>query len=492
MFAARRGICLLLALFGCASAPPAPLPDAESPPTPLTGADRPDESAPLPARPAHVIFISIAGLESWAYTSAPGQAPLMPNVSHLADTGVRADAVTAVAPPAHFPTHATLVTGRRPDAHGIVSNQLLKEDGVQATPYWEASRLRGDSLWSAATAAKKGVAALAWPSTVGAEIDWLLPDVAPLRADQQWIPLLQQTTTPWLLQRVMEAVPDPQPVGWPTAAERDGILMDLACDIAASARPPALWLLRLSQPAGPLHIAGPNSDAARSALAAADKNVERLLDCLSGAGLLQSSAVVVVGDQVWEPVHSLIKPNVALRRATLIARDPRRGTGVRAWQAIVRSNGGSAFVYAKNEAAAIRAREVLRPEAARTRAFRIVSASEMAALRADPEAWFGLEAEPGYVFGDSATGSFVVQPTIFRGASGYLLSNSERAVGFVAWGRGLRRGVTVPVMPAIDIAPTLAALLDVSLDSEGRPLYGILSFDPRNPKRGLPKLGQTR
>ena len=104
----------------------------------------------------------------------------------------------------------------------------------------------------------------------------------------------------------------------------------------------------------------------------------------------------------------------------------------------------------------------------------------------------GVEAAPGYVFGDSATGSFVVQPTIFRGASGYLLSNSERAVGFVAWGRGLRRGVTVPVMPAIDIAPTLAALLDVSLDSEGRPLYGILSFDPRNPKRGLPKLGQTR
>ena len=492
MFAARWGICLLLAVFGCVSTPPTPPPAGESTATPLPGAERPDASAPQSARPAQVLFVSIAGLEPGAYTPAPGREPLMPNLAHLAETGVRADAVTAVAPPTHFSTHATLVTGRRPDAHGIVSNQLLDATGVQAMPFWEASRLRGDSLWSATTAAKKGVAALAWPSTLGADIDWLLPDVAPLRADQQWIPLLQQTTTPWLLQRILEDVPDPQPVGWPTAAERDALLMDLACDIARSGTPPALWLLRLSQPAGPLRVAGPNSDAARSALAAADKNVERLLDCLSGAGLLRSSAVVVVGDQVWEPVHSLIQPNIALRRASLIGRDPRVETGIGAWQAIVRSNGGSAFVYAKDEGAALRAREVLRPEAARTRAFRIVSASEMAALRADPEAWFGLEAAPGYVFGDSATGSFVVQPTIFRGASGYLLSNSERAVGFVAWGRGLRRGVTVPVMPAIDIAPTLAALLDVSLDSEGRPLYGILSFDPRNPKRGLPKREQTR
>ena len=193
-----------------------------------------------------------------------------------------------------------------------------------------------------------------------------------------------------------------------------------------------------------MRIAGPNSDAVRSALVDADKNVERLLDCMSGAGLLRSTAVVVVGDQVWEPVHSLINPNVVLRRARLIARDPRLATGVRAWEAIARSNGGSAFVYAKNEDAAIRARALLRAEAERTRAFRIVSASELAALRADPEAWFGLEAQPGYMFGDSAGAPFVMSPARFRGVSGYLTPNSERAAGFVAWGRGLRRGITVP------------------------------------------------
>ena len=373
----RWSICLLLGFLGCANTPPtAPLPDAGRPASQAPDVNPPASSS---AKPAHVLFVSIAGLEPWAYTPAPGQPPLMPNIAHLAQTGVRADGVTAVAPPTHFSTHASLITGRRPDKHGIVSNQRLGDEGVLAVPYWQASGLRGDSLWRSAMAANKGVAALSWPSTVGAEVDWLLPDIAPLSGDQSWLSMLTGTTTQWLLERVKADLPDPLPVGWPTAAERDGLLTDLACDIAQSGQPPALWLLRLSQAAGALRIAGPNTDAVRSALVDADKNVERLLDCMSGAGLLRSTAVVVVGDQVWEPVHSLINPNVVLRRARLIARDPRLPTGIRAWEAIARSNGGSAFVYAKNEGAAIRARALLRAEAERTRAFRIVSASELAA-----------------------------------------------------------------------------------------------------------------
>ena len=83
MFAARWGICLLLTLLGCASAPSAPPPGGESTPTPHPGADRPDASAPQSARPAQVLFVSIAGLEPWAYTSAPGREPLMPKPHYL-------------------------------------------------------------------------------------------------------------------------------------------------------------------------------------------------------------------------------------------------------------------------------------------------------------------------------------------------------------------------------------------------------------------------
>ena len=67
-----------------------------------------------------------------------------------------------------------------------------------------------------------------------------------------------------------------------------------------------------------------------------------------------------------------------------------------------------------------------------------------------------------------------------RAAGGYLESSPESEVGLVGWGSGFRRGVTIPVMPAIDLAPTLASLLEISLDdADGRPFVGALSFDPQ-------------
>ena len=49
------------------------------------------------------------------------------------------------------------------------------------------------------------------------------------------------------------------------------------------------------------------------------------------------------------------------------------------------------------------------------------------------------------------------------------------APGFVLWGRGVRSGVRVPWMRQSDVAPTLARLLGLPLDSQdGRVLVGAL------------------
>ena len=141
---------------------------------------------------------------------------------------------------------------------------------------------------------------------------------------------------------------------------------------------------------------------------------------------------------------------------------------------ISRSNGGSAFVYARDERSAVEARRVLEENARRTGAFRVVAASEMSRLGADPEAWFGLEAAPGYAFGDEALGPRVAAAAV-RSAGGYLPGAAETDVGFVAWGRGIRQGVRVPRMSQTDVAPTLARLLGVSLpEPDGRVLVGLL------------------
>jgi hypothetical protein len=411
-------------------------------------------------RPAHVVLISVAGLTPDRYLEGDA----MPVLSALARVGVAVERVEPVAPAAVYPAHATLVTGVAPAEHGIVADQLIGERGVRHTPPAHASQLRAAALWQRVAEAGGAVTALDWPTTTGAEIASLLPDVTPLRAGERWETLAAGAATAWIAERVREAPPAASAPG----PARDALLVDLAC--AAFAQSPRLVLLRLRGAEAALLSAGPRSDAAANAFAAVDGELERLLRCAS-QDVLAQAAFLVTGDRGFESVHTAVRPNVWLREAGWITPQGR-------WTALVRSNGSSAFVYANEARTALDVRKRLEAGARETGAFRIVSADEMIARGADPDAWFGLQAEPGFVFENEAAGA-TLAPAAQRGAAGWLARDGAPGVGLVAFGRGVRRGVGVPRMSQLDVAPTLAALLGVPLEAaSGRSLVGLLRLAP--------------
>jgi hypothetical protein len=149
--------------------------------------------------------------------------------------------------------------------------------------------------------------------------------------------------------------------------------------------------------------------------------------------------LLVVGDHGFAPIHSVIAPNSVLGKAGLLTPVPGLESTVTRWSAIARSNGGSAFVYAQKEQDAVLARTALVREAAKLGGFRVVAADELLRDGADPDAWFGLEGEPGFDF-DDTTQFPVLAPAELRGAGGYLPTRGEMDAGFVAWGRGCARG----------------------------------------------------
>ena len=74
-----------------------------------------------------------------------------------------------------------------------------------------------------------------------------------------------------------------------------------------------------------------------------------------------------------------------------------------------------------------------------------------------------------------------VRATDFRGGGGYLPTDPRSGVGFVAWGAGIRDGVRLPEMLQVDVGPTAAALLGVSLSgADGKPQIGIIGRTPAN------------
>jgi len=250
---------------------------------------------------------------------------------------------------------------------------------------------------------------------------------------------------------------------------RDALLVDLACD--AFARSPRLVLLRLRGAEAASISGGPGSDAADAAFSTVDGELARLLRCADEAGVLAQAAFVVTGDRAFAPAHTAVRPNVWLREAGWITPQGR-------WTALVRSNGSSGFVYANEARTALDVRGRLDTGARETGAFRVVSADEMIARGADPDAWFGLQAEPGFVFENDIAGPSLA-PAGARGAGGWLAREGAPAVGLVAFGRGVRSGVVVPRMTQLDVAPTLAALLGVPLEAAtGRSLVGLLRLAP--------------
>jgi hypothetical protein len=284
--------------------------------------------------------------------------------------------------------------------------------------------------------------------------------------------VLEGAAAPRLLALALEAGGGEPAAQFPGAA-RDSVLVEVACRLLSDSESPHLLLLHLSQTAPALASRGVDAAETRAAFAAADAGIAQLLRCAGERGRLERTVFAVVGDHGATPVHTVVAPNVVLAAKGLLT--PRQvGPDLLSWAAIVRSNGGSAFVYARGGADALLARTALEEAASQTGTFRVVSAEEMLRLGADPDAWFGLEAEPGFVFGDEARGS-LLRPALARGGWGYLPDRSEMDAGFVAWGPGLGRRLRIPEMQQTDVAPTLGRLLGLSLEgADGRVLVGVL------------------
>jgi predicted AlkP superfamily pyrophosphatase or phosphodiesterase len=477
----RRGWAAAIAwvALGCA-APPATAPTAATgdSPAPVRTAGLPaaDQLAPTPA---HVVLVSVTGLSPRAYRAGPAGAAPMPTLARLARAGAAADAVAPVAPASPGPVHATLATGRAPAAHGVGGDHPLVERGTDPARHREASMLAAPPLWVLARAVGASTALLGWPSTVGAPADWLFPEIFPARLGETSPGVLADRATPALLEAALRLGADRPEAGFPGPA-RDAILTGLACELLSGPSPPRLTLVRLSQTELPLRRDGADSERAREAFTRIDAELARLVDCLADAGRLAATALVVTGDVPVEPVHTVIRPNQALADAgLLVPRADGRG-GVTRWDAFVRSNGTSAFVYARDPESAVLARRALEEAARATLAFRIVSAEEMLARGADREAWFGLAAVPGHQFDEAAAPEGrLLAPSAARGAWGTLDGAASPAIGLVAWGSGVRAGIRIPELRQTDVAPTVGRLLGLAVpDGEGRALVGVVRAPP--------------
>jgi predicted AlkP superfamily pyrophosphatase or phosphodiesterase len=224
---------------------------------------------------------------------------------------------------------------------------------------------------------------------------------------------------------------------------------------------PDLLLLHLLTLDSTQHQYGPGSLAARDAIAFLDGCVGQLVAAVHDAGLQDRTTFLVVSDHGFKAFKNEIRAANALQAAGLDNK------------VYILAEGGSAFVYADQ------------PDVAKTREAlanvegieHIYAPDDYGALglpRPERDPQFGqlfLTARTGYSFSGSTGGPVTAAVLQTGGSHAYLASDPELHPIFIASGRGVRSGVNLGLVSNLDVAPTIAKLLGVTLPTaKGKPL----------------------
>jgi predicted AlkP superfamily pyrophosphatase or phosphodiesterase len=146
----------------------------------------------------HVIVVSIDGLKPEYYLEDRWPTPTL---RQLLWRGAHARTVRSIFPSLTYPSHTTMATGALPVRHGVWSNTVV-EPTEDATWLKDASLIRVPALWDVVRAAGGTSAALNWPITAGAAIDWNIPDIWPGSDDKVLQAMSDASNPPGLMQEL--------------------------------------------------------------------------------------------------------------------------------------------------------------------------------------------------------------------------------------------------------------------------------------------------
>jgi predicted AlkP superfamily pyrophosphatase or phosphodiesterase len=422
----------------------------------------------------HVVIITLDGFGGWALDD-----PYLPvpTLRALAARGATAAGMRPVNPTVTWPNHTTIVTGVTPARHGVLFNGMLGRDpGVppRVEP-WRDKRdmVRVPTLYDIAHDAGLTTAQVDWVAILNApSITWEFPE-RPERPETKNDISREMVTAGAIPQADVDTF-STRNIVW-----RDEVWTNAAAHIIRTHRP-NLLLFHLLTLDSTQHRYAPRTPAAMTAMAHLDTQVARIVRAIEEAGMTATTTIFVLSDHGFKAVRQQILPNAALLKAGLLEAVDGKIT---ATQAYVVPEGGSALVYvtAPDPTGAIldRTRQAL---ATLEGVDKVIEPSEYSTYglplpEANPQmgALF-LTAKEGYAFaGAVGEKTLIDAPEGSRGAHGYVSDDPDLQALFIASGRGIKAGVTLPRVDNVDVAPTAAQLLGVEMsNTDGRVLSEIL------------------
>jgi predicted AlkP superfamily pyrophosphatase or phosphodiesterase len=409
-----------------------------------------------------LVVISIDGLRPDYITEADAHGAKVPNLRRFMKEGAYADAVEGVVPTVTYPSHTTLMTGVWPAKHGIYANTTFDplQKNLQGW-YWYAEDIRVPTLWEVAAKAGRTTASVQWPVTVGAHINWNIPEYWRANTGDD-AKLLRSVSTPGLLAEAQKDL-GPYSGGTDTTVEADQNRGRYAAWILEK-KHPGLLTLHLIALDHIEHETGPFSAESIAVLEGLDAVIGSVREAAERVAAGRAF-VAVVSDHGFARTEAQLNLFPAFRDAKLFAVDDKGK--IIDWKAMPWVTGGSAAIVLKD------------PEDAATRAAvhdllakladdpangidRVLDGAELHKRGGYPTASFFVSLKPGWRTGYTVDGPVLskIKP---GGTHGELPDVPDLHAAFFLVGPGVPAGKDLGLMDMRDIAPSLGHEVGLAL-----------------------------
>lgn len=408
-----------------------------------------------------------------------------PNFNKLISNGSFSKSVRGVYPSLTYPSHASVLTGRMPRKHGIVSNTKLQPTKKEPDWYWSHKAIHGKTLFTEAQEANLQVASILWPVSGHAPISYNLPEVF--------------SNKPWLSQTAVSLYYGSRRYQWQmnerhgalrsglSQPELDSFAHAVALDTFKTYRP-NLMFVHYTDLDTQKHHHGMDSSQAKEAIKRLDQKLGDYFKLIKNMGMEGQVKLLVFGDHGSRDVHTAIRPNVILQKEGFLSVE--ENGRLHRCDFIFKTCDGSAYLYHDNMHKVTRT--VLRQEvdvietalekhnAEFLGIQQMVRGSEAGYEGADPHALLMLEANEGFYFLEDYTGDQVEavpsesvgENHWLKATHGYHPDTAEdyKSVCFF-WGEGIHKK-EMGEISLLDLGPTLAKALHLNLgETDGVALF---------------------
>ncbi len=370
-----------------------------------------------------LIVISVDGLDHRYLRDADKLGLKIPTLRRLMREGEFVGGLIGAVPTVTWPSHTTLITGVAPREHGILNNRRAASN--TGDYYWMADMLKVKTLWHATRKSGLKSAAITWPVTVNADIDFNLPEYFRGRdgGSMDYISIFEKAT-PGLVEKIERFDPSFRQV-WVDDRTRK-----VATVYLLKIEKPDLILLHFVDLDAVAHEHGPFEKEANHTLEVTDGYISEILKAAPA-----NAVVAAVGDHGFERVDRDL--NLAVFA---------KGMQVSMLGGLLTTKDGAT-------AKTLRESGKLGREVPLDEVRRFVPGADVVAAF-EPKRNEGFAMQPG--------ADLYVAPHE-KGNHGWWPGLADYRAAMVLWGAGVKRSAT-PAVPMESVAARFAEILDVKLE----------------------------